>query len=129
MSPNRARLTAQDKALRAITEKQWQKTVLDLLDMNGYLTWHDTANAVPRGLDANGKVLYSKVFVRRGLPDVIAVRDDPPDFFFAELKREKGSELREDQKVWIAALKAAGIPAYVLRPSDLEWLIERTKRR
>lgn len=108
-----ARLTLQQQILRAIKESEWQKTVIAILQSNGYLIYHDTA-------------LMAKQY-RAGFPDLVCVRADPRDFFMAELKRETG-KLRPDQEVWIEYLTAAKIPVYVWRPSDIDEVIERAKR-
>jgi len=100
-----SRLTPREKVLRLISEAEWQKTVIDILARNGYLVYHDT-NTFARQH-------------RAGLPDIVATRMDPPDFFMAELKRELG-KLRPEQQEWIESLKANGIDCYVWRPSDAE---------
>ena len=57
----------------------------------------------------------------RGFPDLVLLR--PPRLLFIELKSEKG-KLRPEQHAWIGELNDCGIEAYVVRPSNLELLLE-----
>lgn len=106
------RLTEEARKLRAITEKKLQAKVMKLLKANGYLTWH---------------AITTNQFMRPGMPDITAVRANPPDFLMLELKREQG-ELRPEQKIWIDTLRKAGVEVRIIRPSDYEWLKQRVKR-
>lgn len=102
-----ARLTDQQKALRAISEAEWQKTVTVLLTAFGWRWWH-----APDNRPVKGRVQR----VRPGLPDLIAVRGDR--VIFAELKRETGKPTPEQ----VDALAALGeaTEAYLWRPSDID---------
>lgn len=103
-----ARLTPQEKALRSITEKDWQNTVTVLLTAYGWRWWHGADNRP--GL--NGRVQN----IKAGLPDIIAARGDR--LIFAELKRETGKTTPE-QDIALTALGAAGAETYVWRPRDI----------
>lgn len=104
------RLTDEERVLRDIPESSWQVTVMEILAENGYLVYHDNT----QWRNKFGQLARANT---PGMPDIVAVRMDPPDFFFAELKKELG-KLSEDQIRWIEAIRATGIPCYVWRPSD-----------
>lgn len=53
--------------------------------------------------------------VDRGFPDLLLVRGQR--IIAAELKDKRG-RLTKEQKVWLKALEAAGIPTFVWRPTD-----------
>ena len=53
----------------------------------------------------------------RGWPDVVVCR--PPRVLFLELKSETG-RVSAEQTQWIDALRACGLDARVVRPSDLD---------
>ena len=101
-----ARLTPQEKALRSITEREWQKTVTTLMTAYGWQWWHGADNR-----PVNGRIQH----VRPGLPDLIAVRGTR--VLFAELKRETGKPTPEQVQA-LAALGGAA-EAYLWRPRDI----------
>ena len=87
-----------------ITEKQWQKTVCDMLDTFGW-QWHHAR-----------RPLWDK----RGLPDLIAARGTR--LLFIELKSMTG-KIRPEQAEWIDVLRATGqVEVYVLRPCDGDYV-------
>jgi len=83
---------------RPVSERDWQRTVLDLAKLQGWLAYHTR--------DSRGS--------EPGFPDWVLVRDR---VVFAELKRDAGKLTRE-QRHWLAQLAAAGAEAYVWRPRD-----------
>jgi hypothetical protein len=54
--------------------------------------------------------------LKKGLPDFLVCA--PTRVLFIELKKRKGGKVSPEQKVWIAALSAAGCPATVARGFD-----------
>jgi hypothetical protein len=102
-----ARLTPEDRRLRAITESAWQQTVTDLATRRAWAWYHSPANR-----PVNGRVQN----IKAGYPDLHLVRDTRS--IFVELKRETGI-LTDQQAVWLSALERAGHRTYVWRPSDL----------
>jgi hypothetical protein len=103
------RLTAEDRRLRAISEKDWQRTVEDIAKGRGWAVFH-----APRaGIRANGSVRT----LTPGFPDLVAVRGTR--LLFAELKAETG-KLSDAQKAWLRGLAAASAETYCWRPSDLD---------
>src|SRR5512139_2703436 len=48
---------------------------------------------------------------RRGVPDFLVLV--PGKVIFVELKRQRGGRVSPEQKIWVAALTAAGCPAKV----------------
>jgi len=106
-----ARLTTEDRRLRAVLESDWQATVLQLAALHGWRAHH-----APRaGVRKNGTVRRTP-HTAPGAPDLILVRG--PRLIFAELKRETG-RVKPEQAEWLAALTAASAEVYVWRPSDL----------
>lgn len=104
--------------LRAITEAQWQQTVIAWARLNGWMVYWPPANKPT----AAGHVQS----VTAGWPDLVFVRDG--DFLMAELKREVGKTTPEQDK-WLAELAKAGIETHVWRPSDQFEMTERLRRR
>jgi hypothetical protein len=103
------RLTERQKALRTITERQWQKTVEQLLTALGWRFFHAPDNRPAK----NGAIQN----VKAGWPDLFAVRGERA--IAIELKSETG-KTSPDQDEWLAALAMTGIETYVWRPSDVE---------
>lgn len=102
------RLTPSEKALRSITEKDWQKTVTVLMLAYGWEWWHGADNRP----GMNGRIQT----VRPGLPDLIAARGNR--LIFAELKRETGKTTPEQDNA-LRVLAATGAETYVWRPRDI----------
>lgn len=103
-----APLTAREKLLRAVTERQFQRQVEGFLNLYGWRFYHAPDN-VPR----NGHAAK----ITPGFPDLCAVRGRR--MLYAELKREAG-RTTADQDAWLADLAVAGAETYVWRPRDLE---------
>jgi hypothetical protein len=81
------------------TERQFQQQVYDLARLLGWLAYH---------------ALRSE-HSAAGFPDLIMARH--PRIIAAELKRD-GEAPTDDQRVWLAELKACGLETYVWRPAD-----------
>lgn len=92
----------------AMSEAQWQATVLDLAHTLSWLTYHTH--------DSRRSPF--------GFPDLVMVRDR---VIFAELKAQRGT-LTDDQWSWLATLRSAGAEMYVWRPRDWDE-VERTLTR
>lgn len=88
-----------------VTEAAWSRTVLDLLHLHGWRTWHDTV----AWRSDPGWVDLVAVHPRHGV-------------VYLELKAQRG-QVTTAQASWHAALAAAGQRVYVLRPSD--WLVAK----
>mgnify|MGYP001560080108 CR=1 FL=1 len=93
-------MTARDTLDAAISEKDFQQTVIDLAEANGWHTWRDSYS---RRNDA-------------GFPDLLAVRGAV--LLFIEFKTQRG-KVRPEQQAFIDRLKQIKyVSADVLRPSD-----------
>lgn len=101
------RLTDRDRALRSITEREWQKTAEQMLTANGWRFYHAPDNRPGR----NGAIQN----IKAGFPDLIAVRGTRQ--LAIELKRETGRATPE-QLSWLDDFEAVGAEVYVWRPSD-----------
>lgn len=95
-------MTATATRLPPITEREFQRQVLDLAGIFGWSAYHP---------------MLSK-WSERGWPDLALVR--PPRLLFAELKRENG-RTTEHQDRWLGLLAGVpGVEVHLWRPSDLE---------
>lgn len=83
-----------------ITEREFQRIVLQLATLRGWHHWHDN--------DSRGNAA--------GFLDLVLVRER---VIWVELKTEKG-RVRPEQAEWIERLRDAGQHVYVWRPSDWE---------
>jgi hypothetical protein len=100
-------LSNREKALREITEAQFQRDVEQLLTLHGYRWYHAPANKPVHGRIQN---------IKAGFPDLVAVRGKR--LLFIELKRQIG-RLGPDQPEWLEALSRTGAEVYLWRPSDM----------
>ncbi len=92
-----------------VTEKQFQRQILDLAHLMGWRTYHT----------------WSSVHSAPGFPDLVLVRG--PRCIFVEVKRA-GANPTPAQTEWLEALRQTGNEVYIWRPDD--WPdIERTLRR
>jgi hypothetical protein len=88
-----------------MTEKDWQKQVVDLARLFGFRVFHT----------------WLSIRSEKGWPDLALFR--PGRFLLAELKTEKG-KLTASQESMIADLRAAGVEVHVWRPADLDRVVE-----
>lgn len=106
------RLTARDRLLRAVTEREHQSNVERTLTMYGWRYYH-----APDNRPVNGRIQN----VKAGFPDLIAVRGARQ--LAIELKRQTGKTTPE-QDQWLADFAAVGAECYVWRPSDYQTMHE-----
>lgn len=97
--------------LRAVTEKEWQQQVVEILQWHGWRVYHT----------------WSSLHSDAGFPDVFAIHQRTGDRLAAELKRE-GAQPSPAQLQWLALFDLAEISAYVWRPSDVDAVIERATK-
>lgn len=89
-----------------ITERDFQRQVLDLAGILGWAVYHPALSK----------------WSERGGPDLAMVR--PPRLVLAELKRETG-KTSPHQDRWLGMLGACpGVETYLWRPSDLDHIAE-----
>lgn len=65
---------------------------------------------------------YDSRHSAKGFPDVVLVAPGAGRLVFLELKSDKGYVTGE-QLAWLAGLRSAGLPAYVVRPRDFDALV------
>ena len=102
-----ARLTDEERRLRAITEAAWQEQVIQIAQLRGWMVAHFRPAQNSRGewrtaVAADGAGFPDLVLARRGI------------VFFVELKRQTG-RVTDAQASWLTEL---GANTYVWRPSD-----------
>jgi hypothetical protein len=107
-----ARLTDEEKALRTVTERQFQSAVERELQRFGWLYYHAPDNKPIRGHIQN---------IKAGFPDLVAVRGTR--IMFIELKRRTGATTPA-QDEWHAKLLAAGMEVHVWRPGNEKVMVE-----
>lgn len=111
-----ARLTVEQRRLRALTEGQWQAQVCQLAEAHGYSWVHLRAARTKHGWRVPVEGPLGK-----GWPDLTLVGRGRR--IYAELKRELGKTTPEQEAVhqWI---RENGGEVYVWRPSDLDEVID-----
>ena len=98
----------------AMSESQWQATVIDLARTLGWTCLHHHDSRRQAGVHPDGTAALIGDQDAAGMPDWLFIRER---HFFAELKRERG-QLTSQQTHVIGALGKAGAEVYVWRPSD-----------
>lgn len=110
----RRRLTPEERLIRQTTEADFLRQVIDVAHVFGYRVAHFRPAWSARGyrtpVQGDGVGFPDLVLVGRGTVVV------------AELKREAAPDPAGPQAEWLDAFRAAGIRAYVWRPSQLEWI-------
>lgn len=124
LSPMGRRLTDEERAFRAISEKEHQAEVCRHAETYGW-SWrhfHDSRREVVR---KGGKRLVIGDKDAAGWPDLVIVR--PPEILFVECKKETGV-VSPDQEEWLGYLRDCGLEVFVSRPSGLEEIVRRLAR-
>jgi len=101
-----------------MTEAELQKTVTDALTALGYVWTHFQAARARSGR------WLTPLTGDPGFPDVIALRAGVG--WALEFKSQKGRATL-GQLGWIAAFRRAGFQSYIIRPDELDWLLESLK--
>jgi hypothetical protein len=97
-----------------ITEKAWQKQVIELAHMTGWIVAH--FRTASQGTGKKRRFLTPVGADGKGFPDLVIVRER---VIYAELKVGY-NDLRPEQTMWLQKLAAAGQETYVWRPEDAE---------
>ena len=89
----------------SMTERQLQEAIRDAAGRTGWKCFHvyDSRRSVP------------------GFPDLVLLRGDRALVY--ELKTETG-RVRPEQRDWLEAFNTAGIPARIVRPCDLDAVLD-----
>lgn len=95
-----------------MTEKDWQRQVMDLARLRGWdaCHFHDSRRQVAPGVFIGDSAAA-------GFPDLV-LWHERHGVVFAELKTSRG-RLRADQEQRLWSLRRAGARVYVWRPEDL----------
>lgn len=104
------KLTAQEKAWRAVTEKQFQTRLIQAARLHEWKICHfaDSRKQVKPGVFVGDKDAS-------GFPDLAAAHPKH-GFICIELKTELG-KLKDEQAQWLDALYRSGVRSFVARPS------------
>lgn len=97
-----------------MTEAEFQHAVEHLARLGGWLRYHSRPSQVRPGV---WRTNYSG---DAGFPDLVLLRDR---LILAELKTDRGRPT-PDQLAWLARARAAGIEAYLWRPTDLQTITD-----
>lgn len=114
-----ARLTDEDRRLRALSEQEFRDQVTDVARLLGW-DW-----MFVKPLRAAGGIWKTPTFgtLGKGWPDTVFIRERDGRIVFVEFKRELG-KLEPDQERVLAFLRRAGFEVYVWRPSDFDAAVE-----
>lgn len=94
------------------TEKQWQRHMEELAVFLGYTYRYHTQDS--RGSES-------------GFPDLVLVKPGVRTIYF-ELKTDKpSSKPTQDQVDWVRALRSTGLHAWIIRPRNIDIVIEIMK--
>lgn len=117
-----ARLTWEDRRLRAMSENALQQRCMDVLRV---CRWH-VAHMSPAHYRVGGGERYVTPYNREaaGWPDILAIRG--PRILAAELKTETG-KLSDKQQQWLGWWEEAGAEVWVVRPSTWERFSEAVR--
>lgn len=109
------RLTDEERAWRAYSEKEYQTKVIDLARSLGWMVahFHDSRKMVRRG----NKYIPVADGDAAGFPDLCLQRG--PEIMFWEMKKELGKPSPK-QEEWLASLQGGEFEARIVRPSDHE---------
>jgi len=109
-------MTPDDCLDRNMSEKTLQDRIRGRAKSRGWEVMH-VGKAVPAYDEAGNPVWVTSA--PEGWPDLVMFKPTAARKVIAmELKRQKG-EVSEAQQRWLALMNACGIPAMVIRPSDL----------
>jgi hypothetical protein len=105
----RRRDSVQQSMMPAVTEKDFQRQVVQLAQLFGWAHYHP----------------FLSIHSQRGWPDLALCR--PPRLVLAELKSAVG-RVSPDQKQWLDILgQCHGVEAYLWRPADLDRIMDILK--
>ena len=94
-----------------MTEADFQRQVIDLARLYGWRCAHFRP-----AQNSHGQWRTPVAADGKGFPDLVLVRDR---VVFVELKAARGRATPE-QREWLAALRHAGVEAYLWRPRDFD---------
>ena len=106
MSEHKAKYGARETLDRAVSERDFQQQIIELLKLKHIPFYHT----------------YDSRRSNEGWPDLFFVIDNKA--YAWEVKTEKGKQTME-QGLWLLTLSAAGINTRLIRPSDWDY-VERT---
>lgn len=111
------RLSDEERAFRAVTERELQSRVIEVARLYGWRVahFHDSRRQVKPGVFVGDKDAA-------GFPDLVLVR--PPRIVIVELKREMG-KVSDQQAEWLEDLAACGVEVHVVRPSGEQGFLRR----
>lgn len=113
-------MTDEERAFRAVTERDLQSRVMDVARLYGWRVahFHDSRRQVKPGVFVGDRDAA-------GFPDLVLVR--PPELLVVELKRETG-KTTDEQDRWLGDLASCGVEVLVVRPSTESGLVRRLQR-
>lgn len=98
-------------------ESEEGKTLVAYLRINGY-NFHHSPNETGRTPEMRRRAVRMKQQgTSKGFPDYVVVLKRG-GIAIVELKRVRGSATSQEQKDWIVAFQAAGIPARICKGAD-----------
>ena len=114
-------ITARERLLREVLEKNWTTEVVALAKKCGWLVHHSRPAMNKAGRWATW------LQGEPGLPDLILLR--PPRLIVAELKRQHRATTTEHQERWLEAFRSVpGCEVYLWKPSDADRVLAILQR-
>jgi hypothetical protein len=108
-------ITPDQCADRHVSERTLQTRVVDRAKRRGWKVAH--AGRGIAAFDKAGQPIFLTA-MSKGWPDLFLLNVKQRRALAIELKREEG-EVEPEQIEWLQAMNACGVPAVVIRPSDL----------
>ena len=105
-----------------INEEQFQRQVIELAGLKGWLVAHFRPAKVD---DGNGGYTYRTAVSAdgKGFPDMVLAKKNH-EVIFAEIKSESG-KLSAEQTTWYVTLKQCpGVKAFVWKPRDWDEILK-----
>ena len=109
------------KALRHISEADFQEMIIDLAHLCGYKVAH-----FRKARKKDGSWITPVAADGKGWPDLILCNDKTNSFIVVEVKVDTG-KLTPEQAEWIKRLRACGVVAYVWFPSIWDDIVKKLR--
>jgi VRR-NUC domain-containing protein len=90
-----------------VKEREFQAWIIQVAELHGWRVWH-----VPTPMRPIGKNQFVPDPRGRGLPDLIMLREDPPQAIFAEVKNETG-DIAPEQAEFLRLVREVGYQAHI----------------
>lgn len=101
------------------SEAEFQRAIIDAAAIYNWLVWYQPDWVYRLIMRDMRQRRVRRDWPEPGFPDLWLVHPDNGKLLVFECKSQRGS-VRDAQKRWVAALKAAGVDVRVVRPRDFD---------